>query len=98
MMLCRPLFRRSLPSVLLVAVLARVGYAQEIRSVPVDGHPMNVQVSGLDHVGKTPTVVFEAGGGSTLKGWGAIPTEVATFAPVIAYDRTGFGGSESDGQ
>jgi pimeloyl-ACP methyl ester carboxylesterase len=83
---------------LLVTALAGSVAGQELRSVPVDGFPMRVQVAGLERAGKTPTVVFEAGGGATIEGWGTIPADVAKVAPVVAYDRAGFGGSESDGE
>ncbi len=89
--------RRCIPWMILAVALARSGSAQELRRVPVDGHAMQVQLAGLEHLDKTPTGAFEAGGGATMKSWGAIPADVAKDAPVVAYARAGDGGSEPDG-
>ena len=66
--------------------------------VPVNGVPMRVRVGGLQHVGKAPAIVFEAGARSRLETWDAVFAEVATFAPAIAYDRAGNGLSPPDGR
>jgi pimeloyl-ACP methyl ester carboxylesterase len=79
-------------------LIAGSAFAQDTRLVPVDGHAVRVQVGGLEQTGKAPVVVFEAGGGGTLNTLGRVPGEVAKFAPVVAYERAGFGGSEPDGQ
>ncbi len=42
-----------------------------------------------------PTVVFENGLGSEIQDWGSLLPRVAEFAPVVAYDRPGLGGSEA---
>src|SRR5687768_8542442 len=69
-----------------------------IHMVPVNGVPMRVRVGGLEHVGKVPAIVFEAGARSRLETWDALFGEVAAFAPVIAYDRAGNGQSPADGR
>lgn len=92
----------------LVAVLAVVmegalfvsAGAQETRLVEVDGRDVRVRTAGLDRRGDgTPVMVFEAGFmNDGLSAWTSILSEVAEFAPVVAYDRAGIGGSEPDGQ
>ncbi len=73
--------------------------AQEARIVEVDGRAVRVQTVGLERAGPTsPVVVFEAGFMyDGLRAWTSILSDVAEFAPVIAYDRAGIGGSEPDG-
>jgi pimeloyl-ACP methyl ester carboxylesterase len=67
--------------------------------VPVDGRAMHVQVAGLEQLGRVPTVVFESGGGGwPVGGWGPIFADIAKVAPVMAYERAGYGRSEPDGQ
>lgn len=67
------------------------------RLVPVDGHVIRVQFSGLDkRKNGSPVVVFEAGATHSLDAWGDIPLKIATTAPVVAYDRAGLGQSEWD--
>ena len=41
-------------------------------------------------------VVFEAGATNSLEVWGGIPYQVASMAPVVAYDRAGLGSSDWD--
>jgi pimeloyl-ACP methyl ester carboxylesterase len=73
--------------------------AQETRVVQVDGRAVRVQTAGLERAGQaTPVVVFEAGFmNDGLSAWTSILSRVAEFAPVVAYDRAGIGGSEPDG-
>ena len=67
--------------------------------VTVEGHKMHVQTAGLDdRKPGMPVVVFEGGGGSTIGGWNPVITDVAAFAPAVAYERSGIGKSEWDGQ
>jgi len=66
--------------------------------VTVDGVPMRVRLAGLEHVGKAPAIVFEAGARSRLEAWDPVFAELATLAPVVAYDRAGNGQSPADGQ
>ena len=70
--------------------LTTPAFAQETRMVPVDGRAMRVQIAGLEHLGKVPTVIFESGGGGwAVDGWAAIFADIKSVAPVIAYDRAG---------
>ena len=44
-------------------------------------------------------MVFESGGGGwPVGGWDQILADIAKVAPVMAYDRAGYGRSEPDGQ
>ena len=82
-----------------VLALAAPAFAQETRMVRVDDHAMRVQIAGLEQLGKVPTVVFESGGGGPFIGaWDKSFAEIARTAPVVAYDRAGYGRSEPDGQ
>jgi pimeloyl-ACP methyl ester carboxylesterase len=83
----------------IVSALACPALAQETRMVPVDGHAMRVQLAGLEQTGKLPPVIFESGGGGWfVEGWGRIFADIAKVAPVVAYDRAGYGRSAPDGQ
>jgi pimeloyl-ACP methyl ester carboxylesterase len=60
-----------------------------------------VDVGGFDlHLNRmgggtdSPTVVLEHGGGGLSAQWGWVQPGVATFSPVVAYDRPGMGWSE----
>jgi pimeloyl-ACP methyl ester carboxylesterase len=69
------------------------------RMVVFDGHPMRVQVSGLESRRQgSPIVVFEAGATNSLEVWRSVLPAVAASAPVVAYDRAGLGQSEWDNQ
>jgi pimeloyl-ACP methyl ester carboxylesterase len=67
--------------------------------VEVDGHKLHVRTSGLESRKKgTPVIVFEAGATNSLEVWNRVLPEVAAFAPLVAYDRSGLGKSEWDGE
>lgn len=67
--------------------------------VAVDGRAMRVQVSGLETRERgTPVVVFEAGATNSLEVWASVLPQVASIAPVVAYDRAGLGRSEWDNE
>ena len=73
--------------------------AQGLRNVEVDGRRMRVRTTGIENAEPgAPIVVFEAGAGGGLATWGSVVQDVADFAPVVAYDRAGLFGSESDGE
>ena len=55
-----------------------------------DGRSLHVRVAGSGR----PTVVFEAGMGSSLGAWGAVVPGVAEHTTAVAYDRAGYGGSD----
>lgn len=76
-------------------------YAAPItQMIPVNGHQMHVQTYGLNEQWHEdiPTVVFENGALSPLESWGKVPSQVASFAPVVTYDRSTIGKSEWDGK
>jgi pimeloyl-ACP methyl ester carboxylesterase len=70
-----------------------------VRTVSVDGHPMRVRVSGLENrlMGR-PIVVFEAGATNTLNAWDSVFSRLVGASPLVAYDRSGLGGSAWDGE
>ena len=60
----------------------------KLRMVDVDGHAVRVQTMGLDRRRPgSPIVVFEAGAATTLDVWRSVLPNVASLAPVVAYDR-----------
>lgn len=70
----------------------------ETRFVDIDGFKFNVKLAGLEHLkDSTSVVVLEMGAGSTLKSWNPIFEDLSEFAPVFAYERSGFGKSEWNG-
>jgi pimeloyl-ACP methyl ester carboxylesterase len=65
--------------------------------VELDGLAIRVVTASLDaRSPDQPAVVFESGGGAPLETWDPIFSQVARFAPVVAYDRAGTGRSEWD--
>jgi pimeloyl-ACP methyl ester carboxylesterase len=69
------------------------------RTIVVDGKKMAIYTSGLEkRKPGQPVVIFENGLGVTLNNWDAIFENMTTLAPFVAYDRTGIGKSENDGQ
>jgi pimeloyl-ACP methyl ester carboxylesterase len=70
-----------------------------VRMVDVDGHAVRVQAIGLDRRRPgSPIVVFEAGAATGLDVWRSVLPNVASLAPVVAYDRAGLGSSEWDNE
>jgi pimeloyl-ACP methyl ester carboxylesterase len=60
---------------------------------------MRVWSSGLEHRKPgQPVVVLEAGSGSTLEAWKPVFGQISRLAPTFAYDRSGLGKSEFDGE
>jgi pimeloyl-ACP methyl ester carboxylesterase len=81
-------------------VVSPGAYAQQtpalpgVRMVTLEGRPTRVQAIGLqDRRPGAPVVVFEAGASNSLEIWGGILPQVASIAPVVAYDRAGLGQS-----
>ena len=65
--------------------------------VRVNGRSMRVSTTGLDRRGPgEPVVILEAGAGAGLDEWAPAVPQLATLAPIIAYDRHGIGQSEAD--
>jgi pimeloyl-ACP methyl ester carboxylesterase len=78
-------------------------YAQQspalagVRMIDLDGRAVRVQAIGLqDRRPGTPVIVFEAGASNSLEVWRGILPQIASMAPVVAYDRAGLGSSEWD--
>jgi pimeloyl-ACP methyl ester carboxylesterase len=71
----------------------------DTRMIRIGGHLMRVQSIGLERrPDGAPVVVFEAGAANALEVWRNVVPQVATFAPVVAYDRAGLGRSEWDSE
>lgn len=70
-----------------------------IKMVEAKGHRLRVQTAGMHHTtANQPTVIFEAGAGDSLETWSLVVPAVAEFTHTIAYERSGNGESEWDGQ
>ena len=90
-------------AVAVTVVLGPAAYAQQspvipgVRTIDLDGRAVRVQAIGLESRRPgAPVVVFEAGASNSLETWGGILPQVASMAPVVAYDRAGLGRSEWD--
>lgn len=89
-------------SILTLAVVL-TAHAQVVTPAPrlieVDGRPMRVWTAGLErrNVGQ-PAVVLEAGAGEGLDNWTPVFMQIASIAPVVAYDRRGIGQSAPDSE
>jgi pimeloyl-ACP methyl ester carboxylesterase len=83
-------------------VVSQRAYAQNpvlpgVATIDLDGRAVRVQAIGLQNRRPgQPIVVFEAGASNSLEIWGGILPQVASMAPVVAYDRAGLGRSEWD--
>ena len=79
----------------LAAVLSGVAIllaapGQNFSRVYAGGPTLRMLITGNGN----PTVVFEAGAGSSLEAWASVQPEVSQFARTISYDRAGNGLSE----
>jgi pimeloyl-ACP methyl ester carboxylesterase len=86
-----------------LCVVCQRGQAQETdtamtsRMVEVDGYQVRVQFAGLANRKQgSPVIIMEAGLSNSLEVWGGVFPQVASAAPVVAYDRAGLGRSEWD--
>lgn len=95
--------RRALAAAVTLIVSASA-YAQQapvppgVQMIELDGRAVRVQTIGVQ--GRrpgAPVIVFEAGASNSLEIWAGILPQVASMAPVVAYDRAGLGRSEWDG-
>ncbi len=59
--------------------------------VDVGGHRLHISCAGEGR----PIVVMEAGAGGSSLDWSCVQPEIARFTRVCAYDRAGFGWSDS---
>ena len=60
--------------------------------VDIGGHKLNVRCVGP--LGKGPTIILEAGGGGSSRGWSRVQDLLASRVRSCAYDRAGLGRSE----
>jgi pimeloyl-ACP methyl ester carboxylesterase len=68
---------------------ALLQFWQTFRRVDVGGHSLRTLMAGAGG----PTVVFEAGAGSSLETWVRVQPAVSRFTTTISYDRAGNGAS-----
>ncbi|MEX1241493.1 MAG: alpha/beta hydrolase [Cyclobacteriaceae bacterium] len=74
-----------------------VDTARTTRMVEVDGYQVRVQVAGLGSRQRgSPVIILEAGLSNSLEVWNKVFSQVASAAPVVAYDRAGMGRSDWD--
>ena len=88
-----------------MALLALTLLLQPIAGAKYDHNPVDtlVDVGGyrvhvVVHRGTKPlTIIMESGGGASLTAWSGVDAQLAerTGATVVAYDRAGFGKSET---
>lgn len=76
----------------LLALSSRASDAQVLETLPahVDGRRIHMIAAGTGG----PTIVLEAGFGSTSRTWGGLQLALASSYRVIAYDRAGLGASD----
>lgn len=61
--------------------------------VDVGGYRLHLEVTGTDGAGR-PTVLLDAGSGSTLAQWGWVQPALARTTRVVSFDRPGTGFSD----
>jgi pimeloyl-ACP methyl ester carboxylesterase len=64
------------------------------RDVTFSGTTVHLRCGGTRRAG-APLVVLEAGAGGGINSWASVPSSIAAFARVCAYDRPGTGASAS---
>ncbi len=62
--------------------------------VDIGTHKMHVILSGNKTTEMQPTVILDAGLGGSAIDWIRVQPEIAKFARVVSYDRSGYGWSE----
>lgn len=65
------------------------------KRVDVGGYNIHYHMTGPVQSTETPTVILEAGMGGSTPYWTAVAPIVAKFAPVVSYDRAGYGWSDN---
>jgi pimeloyl-ACP methyl ester carboxylesterase len=93
---------RAMATVLCLAVVgaATPSLAQPVtRTIRVNNHTMRVWSAGFDRrTAGQPAVILEAGSGSSLEAWRPVFQQISRLVPTLAYDRSGLGQSEFDGE
>src|SRR5919108_5383765 len=78
--------------------IATDAYAQP-RTITVNNRTMRVWSDGLEaRKPDQPVVILEAGAPATLESWRPKFTDISRLSPVLAYDRSGLGESDYDGE
>ncbi|SKC78990.1 alpha/beta fold hydrolase [Ohtaekwangia koreensis] len=74
---------------LIVILTAFLSHAQQ-KLIKVNGHNLNIYQKGFENRKKNaPAIIFENGMGVGLGNWDTVIDQIAKFAPVFAYDRSG---------
>ena len=84
----KPLAGLAVASTIVASILAM--QTETFSWVDAGGPKLRMLISGYG----SPAVVFDTGGGGSLKLWGQVPSEVSRFARTVAYDRAGNGMSD----
>jgi TonB family protein len=89
--------------VILLALATTGAVAQEpplpTRNINVNNHAMRVWSEGLERRKPgQPVVILEGGVPGGLELWRPVFADIARLGPVLAYDRSGLGKSEFDGE
>lgn len=72
----------------------KVGVFKNGHCIEVDNHLLYVESFGLPTASNVPNIIFLPGSGNTLNIWDQVAPEVAKFAHVVTYDRSGYGLSQ----
>lgn len=75
------------------AARAKLRYPPTGQLISIGTHRLHIVVKGEEHSGIT--VILESGAGGYSLEWRDIQAEIAQFARVVAYDRTGHGWSDA---
>src|SRR5438552_824295 len=89
------------PVVACVMVFATVPsvIAQPARTIRANNRAMRIWTANIEQRKPgQPVVVLESGTGSGLDAWKPVFSQISRLAPTFAYDRSGLGGSEFDGE
>ena len=62
--------------------------------VSIGTHKLYVSVRGPSHHSREPLVIVFPGSGAACDSWIPVSTQIASFARVLLYDRSGLGRSE----
>jgi pimeloyl-ACP methyl ester carboxylesterase len=84
----------------IILLSSTIATAQTLTQVVrVNNRAMRVRIAGLERRKPgQPVVVLESGSGSSLEAWQPVFRQLSLLAPTLAYDRSGLGKSEFDGE